>query len=426
MTIQHATKSQPQRRIVGLLAGVGVGALLALNAFLAAAQDSVQDIQERANASRGAADAEATSMKSEAAHYVPGHIRFFSPNQLTWNGLPKPGAYPRPLNDNEIEYYLDKASKGVLTLWYISNGYALNEHGERTSKGDLIELSGDLLTAAITNRKQELEALAQAQVTANAPTRQSAEAADAVAKATDDAAKATTDVVSAGISLAMLAGIAYLIKPDLFDHSSQAADTTSQQTTQNRTQSASYNPPSNTQSDQTQDATQSTTYQDGATDRNKWETWFNGLSSGDYRSGAFYWTSHRSGDQKGSCFNKSSGSYGDFTNGCLSAKKFLDQIDQRRRDNAEYKAGWNSVNPPASSAQNFCSVIGIKPDDTDGGLTIHESSARGARTVSVIPYNGRGITNLDCACNGDATNQRCHVNYNGVAGWVSSQFLFPD
>jgi hypothetical protein len=166
-----------------------------------------------------------------------------------------------------------------------------------------------------------------------------------------------------------------------------------------------------------------TPYQHGAEDRTNWEKWFAGLSVGDYRSGAFYWTAHRNTTPRGSCVNARNESYGEFTRGCLEAKKFLDQIDQWRAD-ADYKAGWNSYTPPAKSQPRQCSVIGIKPDDPDGGLVIRQTAARGAKPVGVIPYDGRGILNENCACDGEG-NAKCHVRYNGVDGWVAGQFLFP-
>jgi hypothetical protein len=164
-------------------------------------------------------------------------------------------------------------------------------------------------------------------------------------------------------------------------------------------------------------------FQGGAKDRTNWENWFAGLSVGDYRSGAFYWTAHRNTTPRGSCVNARNESYGEFTRGCLEAKKFLDQIDQWRAD-ADYKAGWNSYTPPTKSQPPQCSVIGIKPDDPDGGLVIRQSAARGAKPVGVIPYDGRGILNENCACDGEG-NTKCHVRYNGVDGWVAGQFLFP-
>ena len=165
-------------------------------------------------------------------------------------------------------------------------------------------------------------------------------------------------------------------------------------------------------------------FQTGAQERMAWEKWFAGLPVGDYRSGAFYWSAKRNTTPRGSCTDARNASYGEFTRGCLEAKKFLDAVDQRRTGDPEYRQGWNSYSPPARSNPASCSVIGIKPDDADGGLNIRATAARGARAVGVIPYNGRGVTNYDCPCDGN--DRRCHVAYKGVEGWVSGQYLFPD
>jgi len=170
---------------------------------------------------------------------------------------------------------------------------------------------------------------------------------------------------------------------------------------------------------------QNTAFQDGAKDRTAWESWFSRLPAGEYRSGAFYWSGHRSGN--GSCFDNRQGSYGDFTRGCLEAKKFLDPADQRRKTSADYKNGWNSIAMPQKDAPRQCAIIGVKPDDKDGGLMVR-ADASGNRVVGVIPYNGHGITNYGCPCDGEPLkqNQRCHIRYNGVEGWVPGQFLFPE
>lgn len=171
---------------------------------------------------------------------------------------------------------------------------------------------------------------------------------------------------------------------------------------------------------------QNSEFQNGVNDRNKWESWFAGLQYGDYRSGASYWSSHRTGNPQGSCFDKNHASYGDFTKGCLEAKKFLDQADQSRASSLEYKNGWNSVSTPQKAKPTQCSVIGVKPDDHDGGLRIHDA-VRGGNVIGTIPYNGRGITNEGCACDGETHNpNRCRISYKGLSGWVAENLLFPD
>ena len=161
----------------------------------------------------------------------------------------------------------------------------------------------------------------------------------------------------------------------------------------------------------------STPFQNGVNDRTSWEQWFSGLQ-GEYRSGAFYWSAMRNDkNQTPSCENKRRESYGDFTDGCRAAKKFLTQSDQKRASDADYKSGWNSVTTPANSPPRVCSVIGVKPDDSDGGLRIRAASSATSKVLGVIPYDGRGVTNIDCACDG-GSGKRCRVSYNGREGWV--------
>jgi hypothetical protein len=84
--------------------------------------------------------------------------------------------------------------------------------------------------------------------------------------------------------------------------------------------------------------TTSASFQDGATDRLAWETWFNGLS-GEERDGAYYWAAQRSLKTPGGCDRL--GGAGQV--GCAEAKTRLSLSDARRKNDPDYKAGWNSI-----------------------------------------------------------------------------------
>lgn len=86
---------------------------------------------------------------------------------------------------------------------------------------------------------------------------------------------------------------------------------------------------------------QSLAFSNGSADRRTWESWFAGLS-GDFRRGAEFWAGVRSNPNPGSCYDAQGRSYGNFTDGCLAAQKFLNHVDQRRRAEPEYRAGWNN------------------------------------------------------------------------------------
>ncbi len=167
---------------------------------------------------------------------------------------------------------------------------------------------------------------------------------------------------------------------------------------------------------------QVSSFERGVQDRESWESWFGGLSAGDYRSGAFYWSATRNATPRGMCADARGYSYGEFTRGCVDAKQRLDSVDQARMSDRAYKQGWNSVTTPPFPPPSYCTVIGVKPDDPERGVVIRESSYRGAAAVGVIPYDGQGIKNVNCPC--DGADRICQVVYNGVTGWVNGQHLF--
>lgn len=95
-------------------------------------------------------------------------------------------------------------------------------------------------------------------------------------------------------------------------------------------------PPPSAQSDQLAGA-----YGQGFADRRAWERWFAGLA-GAFKDGAEYWSGHRSTPRPGSCYGPAGENLGDWTAGCLAAKRILNPADIRRKAEPEYRAGWNS------------------------------------------------------------------------------------
>jgi predicted aspartyl protease len=86
---------------------------------------------------------------------------------------------------------------------------------------------------------------------------------------------------------------------------------------------------------------QSAAFRDGLRDRTAWERWF-ASTSGDFKDGADYWASQRSTPYPSSCNGSGDQHFGDWTAGCLAAKRFLTPTDVRRKSEPEYRAGWNS------------------------------------------------------------------------------------
>ena len=80
-------------------------------------------------------------------------------------------------------------------------------------------------------------------------------------------------------------------------------------------------------------------YEQGLADRRAWEWWFGGLA-GAFKDGAEYWAGERSNPQPGSCYGPAGQNLGDWTEGCLAAKRVLSPSDIRRKAEPEYRAGW--------------------------------------------------------------------------------------
>src|SRR5207253_3128986 len=79
----------------------------------------------------------------------------------------------------------------------------------------------------------------------------------------------------------------------------------------------------------------SSVFQQGAADRQAYESWFASLT-GDYRMGAFFWAGQRSLPKPQSCAALG----GEATAGCLAAQQHLAPSDMRRKTEPEYRQGW--------------------------------------------------------------------------------------
>jgi hypothetical protein len=79
-------------------------------------------------------------------------------------------------------------------------------------------------------------------------------------------------------------------------------------------------------------------FRQGIADREAWQHWF-GATSGNYRTGALYWSGERDSVRPGSCEILS----GNVRNGCLAAKHLLDPLDARRMVESDYRLGWGSA-----------------------------------------------------------------------------------
>jgi hypothetical protein len=102
-----------------------------------------------------------------------------------------------------------------------------------------------------------------------------------------------------------------------------------------------------------------TAFQNGHADRQAWESWFGGLS-GTYRAGAEFWASHRNDPDPPDCSSTNDVA---FRSGCQDATKQLSNSDYRRKQNAEYKAGWNS--PVDTSATATAQPGPSKPEEPE-------------------------------------------------------------
>jgi hypothetical protein len=87
-------------------------------------------------------------------------------------------------------------------------------------------------------------------------------------------------------------------------------------------------------------STPSQAYTDGRNARTAYEHWFSVLAPDDYRAGAEYWAGHRSAKPAPTTCRLTSPA---FEQGCLEAKRQLTPSDVRRKGEADFKLGWNSL-----------------------------------------------------------------------------------
>ncbi len=87
-----------------------------------------------------------------------------------------------------------------------------------------------------------------------------------------------------------------------------------------------------------------TPYDVGRADRSTYERWF-GQQHGDARDGAEFWAGQRSAPRPTTC-GEPPGMSQSWRAGCEAARSILSPFDNRRRENAEYRRGWNA---PVSS-----------------------------------------------------------------------------
>ena len=80
-------------------------------------------------------------------------------------------------------------------------------------------------------------------------------------------------------------------------------------------------------------------YSDGRNARLEYESWVNGISEGEYRSGILFWAAHRSDKKPVECPVISAG----FQSGCMDARRRLTPSDARRTRELDFKLGWNSL-----------------------------------------------------------------------------------
>jgi hypothetical protein len=78
-------------------------------------------------------------------------------------------------------------------------------------------------------------------------------------------------------------------------------------------------------------------FHQGLVDHQAWQDWLD-ATSGNYRTGAFYWSGERNSAHPGSCEILT----GSVRNGCLAARTLLDPFDARRTSEPDYRPGWNS------------------------------------------------------------------------------------
>jgi uncharacterized membrane protein YgcG len=120
-------------------------------------------------------------------------------------------------------------------------------------------------------------------------------------------------------------------------------------------------------------------FKQGQADRQRWESWFAGLS-GDYHAGAEYWATHHSDQHPLSCNASPSATGADWSNGCHTAQRILADSDLRRKTEPDYRRGWNDPLP------SLASRLVVNPETVRGG---HAGETSVTPTPGFPPLTGR-------------------------------------
>ncbi len=92
----------------------------------------------------------------------------------------------------------------------------------------------------------------------------------------------------------------------------------------------------------------SASYQQGSTDRDAWDGWFDKLD-GKMKVGATFWADQRNQAHPQQC--RGHASLGnDWMDGCSAAQRRLEASDARRKTDAQYRNGWDKLAPEVRSA----------------------------------------------------------------------------
>lgn len=118
-------------------------------------------------------------------------------------------------------------------------------------------------------------------------------------------------------------------------------------------------------------------FQSGLADRRLWDAWIATLH-GAYKDGAMFWASQRLMQQPASCHASNGANQGEFTLGCEAARQRLSPMDARRRSNADYGTGWDSMptqaTMPAQAVAEFQGVMFCQQQPTHLSLKVLPTS----------------------------------------------------
>jgi len=128
---------------------------------------------------------------------------------------------------------------------------------------------------------------------------------------------------------------------------------------------------------------ESAAYEAGQSDRQAWEQWFDSLT-GEQRSGAEFWAGQRSKPNPGSCYGAAGETLGSWTDGCVDAQRRLATTDARRKNEPDYKLGWNHPNDSSShSADSATTSTKSKSyrEDEDPAPRAHAAAEAGIYNI---------------------------------------------